>query len=46
VEEEYPVYTSDRQEYMYWHYKMNHPTHTVLLIMAKQKMLPRRITKY
>jgi hypothetical protein len=45
VEEEYPVYVSDKEEYIHWHYKLNHPTHMVLLKMAKQKMLPRRITK-
>jgi hypothetical protein len=45
AEEESPLYTSDKQEYMHWQYKMNHPAHAVLLRMVKQKMLPRRITK-
>jgi len=45
VREEYPVYDNDKQEYMHWHYKLNHPTHTVLVKMAFQNMLPRRITK-
>jgi hypothetical protein len=45
VREKYPVYASDKQEYMHWHYKLNHPTHTVLIKMALQDMLPRRIKK-
>ncbi|MFN9981645.1 MAG: GAG-pre-integrase domain-containing protein, partial [bacterium] len=45
VEEDSPTYSQDTQEYMHWHYRLNHPTHTVMLKMAKQKMLPRRITK-
>jgi len=45
VEEDSPTYSQDTQEYMHWHYKLNHPTHTVMTKMAKQKMLPRRITK-
>jgi hypothetical protein len=45
VEEDSPTYSRDSQEYMHWHYRLNHPTHTVMLKMAKQKMLPRRITK-
>jgi hypothetical protein len=30
---------------MHWHYKLNHPSHIVMTKMAKQNMLPRRITK-
>ena len=45
VEEDSPMYSQDSQEYMHWHYKLNHPTHTVMTKMAKQNMLPRRITK-
>ena len=45
VEEDSPTYSQNTQEYMHWHYRLNHPTHTVMLKMAKQKMLPRRITK-
>jgi hypothetical protein len=44
-EEDFPTYSQDSQEYMHWHYRLNHPTHTVMLKMAKQNMLPRRITK-
>jgi len=45
VEEDYPTYSQDSQEYMHWHYRLNHPTHIVMTKMAKQNMLPRRITK-
>ncbi len=45
VEEDSPTYSQDTQEYMHWHYRLNHPTHTVMIKMAKQNMLPRRITK-
>jgi len=45
VEEDSPTCSQDSQDYMYWYYRLNHPTHTVMLKMAKQKMLPRRITK-
>jgi hypothetical protein len=45
VEEGFPTYSQDSQEYMHWHYKLNHPSHTVMTKMAKQNMLPRRITK-
>jgi hypothetical protein len=45
VEDDSPTYSQDSQEYMHWHYKLNHPTHTDMTKMAKQKMLPRRITK-
>ena len=44
-EEDFPTYSQDSQEYMHWHYRLNHPTHTVMTKMAKQNMLPRRITK-
>jgi hypothetical protein len=30
---------------MHWDYKLNHPTHVVMTKLAKQKMLPQRITK-
>jgi len=45
VEEDFPTYAQDSQEYMHWHYRLNHPTHTVMTKMAKQGMLPRGITK-
>jgi hypothetical protein len=45
VEEDFPTYAQDSQEYMHWPYKLNHPSHTVMTKMAKQNMLPRRITR-
>ncbi len=45
VEEDSPTYSQDTEEYMHWHYRLNHPTYTVMLKLAKQKMLPRRITR-
>jgi hypothetical protein len=30
VEEDSPTYSQDTQEYMHWHYKLNHPMHTVM----------------
>jgi hypothetical protein len=44
-EEEYSIFAHDSQEYMHWHYRLNHPTHTVMTKMGQQGMLPRRITK-
>jgi transposase InsO family protein len=45
MDDEYPTYSQDSQEYMHWHYKLNHPTHKVMIKMGRQGMLPRRITK-
>jgi len=45
VEDEYPTYSQDSQEYMHWHYRLNHPSHTVISKMGEQGRLPRRITK-
>jgi hypothetical protein len=45
VEEESPVYADDKQEYMHWHYRLNHPTHKVMCKMANQHILPRQITR-
>jgi len=45
VDEEEPVYADDKQEYMHWHYKLNHPSYTVMSRMAKQHMILRRITR-
>jgi transposase InsO family protein len=44
-EEDFPTYAQDLQEYMHWHYRLNHPSHTVMAKMARQGMLPRGITK-
>jgi hypothetical protein len=44
-EEDLHTYAHDTQEYMHWHYRLNHPTHTVMARMAKLKMLPKEITR-
>jgi transposase InsO family protein len=44
-EEDLQTYAQVSQEYMHWHYKLNHPSHTVMTKMAKQRMLPRGITR-
>ncbi len=36
VEEDSPTYSQDTQEYMHWHYRLNHPTHTVLSFEANE----------
>ncbi len=41
VDDEYPTYSQDSQEYMHWHYKINHPTHKVMIKMGRQGILPR-----
>jgi len=44
-EEDLHTYAQDSQEYMHWHYRLNHPSHTVMTRMAKLGMLPREITR-
>jgi response regulator RpfG family c-di-GMP phosphodiesterase len=44
-EEDLHTYAQDTQEYMHWHYKLNHPSHTVMTRMAKLKMLSKEITR-
>ncbi len=44
-EEDLHTYAQDSQEYMHWHYRLNHPSHTVMTRMAKLRMLPRGITR-
>jgi len=44
-EEDLPTYSQDSQEYMHWHCKLNHSSHTVMTKMAKQRMLRRGITR-
>jgi hypothetical protein len=39
------MYAHDKQEYMHWHYRLNHPSQTVMNRMAKQHMLPRQIMR-
>jgi hypothetical protein len=44
-EEDLHTYAQDTQENMHWHYRLNHPSHTVMTRMAKLKMLPKEITR-
>jgi hypothetical protein len=44
-EEDLHTYAQDSQEYMHWHNRLNHPSHTVMTRMAKLRMLPREITR-
>ena len=44
-EEDLHTYAQDTQEYMHSHYRLNHPTHTVMTRMAKLKTLPKEITR-
>jgi hypothetical protein len=44
-EEDLHTYAQDSQEYMHWHYRLNHPSHAVMTRMAKLRMLPREITR-
>ena len=44
-QEDLHTYAQDTQEYMHWHYRLNHPSHTVMTRMAKLKMLPKEITR-
>jgi hypothetical protein len=44
-EEDLHTYAQDSQEYMHWHYRLNHRSHTVMTRMAKLRMLPREITR-
>ena len=45
IVDEHPTFLDDVQEYMHWHYRLNHPTHTVMTRMTKLKMLPKEITR-
>ena len=44
-EKDQPTFMDEQQEYMYWHYKLNHPSQTVMLKLAQQGMLPPPITR-
>jgi hypothetical protein len=43
--DEHPAFLDDVQEYMHWHYRLNHASHVVMIKLANNKMLPQRITK-
>jgi hypothetical protein len=44
-EEDLHTYAQDSQEYVHWHYRLNHPSHAVMTRMTKLRMLPREITR-
>ena len=45
VVDEHPTFLDDVQEYMHWHYRLNHASHVVMIKLANNKMLPQRITQ-
>jgi len=42
---EHPTYNDEKQEYMKWHYKLNHASLSTMQRMAQRKLLPHFITK-
>jgi hypothetical protein len=42
---EHPTFMDEQQEYMRWHYKLNHASQKVMSKMAHKGMLPKHITK-
>jgi hypothetical protein len=40
-----PTYNDEKQEYMKWHYKLNHASLSTMQRMAQRKLLPHFITK-
>jgi hypothetical protein len=45
IVDEHPTFLDDVQEYMHWHYRLNHASHVVMMKLANKKMLPQRITQ-
>jgi len=45
IANDHPTYTDEHQEYMKWHYKLNHASQRVMTKLAHKGMLPRNITK-
>jgi hypothetical protein len=42
---EHPTFMDEQQEYMRWHYKLNHASQRVMTKMAHKEMLPKPIAK-
>ena len=42
--EKHPTFNDNNQEYMHWHYRLNHASFQTMLNMAKSKLLPQEIT--
>ena len=45
IANDHPTYMDEHQEYMKWHYKLNHTSQKVMTKLAHKGMLPRTITK-
>jgi len=45
IANDHPTYMDEHQEYMKWHYKLNHASQRVMTKLAHKGMLPRTITK-
>ncbi len=45
IVDEHPTFLDDVQEYMHWHYRLNHASHTVMIKLENKKKLPQRITQ-
>ncbi len=43
--DEHPTFLDDVQEYMHWHYRLNHATNAIMIKLANKKMLPQRKTQ-
>ncbi len=44
IVDEHPIFLDDVQEYMHWHYRLNHASHIVMVKLANKKMPPQRMT--
>ncbi len=42
--EKHPTFDDNNQEYMHWHYRLNHASFKTMLSMAKSKLLPQEVT--
>ncbi len=45
IVDEHPTFLDDVQEYMHWHYRLNHASHIVMIKLANKKLPPQRITQ-
>ncbi len=45
IADEHPTFLDDMQEYMHWHYRLNHASHIVMIKLSNKKMLPQRISQ-
>ncbi len=40
IVDEHPTFLDDVQEYMHWHYRLNHASYIVMIKLANKKLLP------